>query len=71
MRFLGRSEDKREISLALQGGGSHGAFTWGVLDRLLDSDRADIVAISGASAGAVTLKGPLTRLRTAATSDGQ
>lgn len=40
------------VSLALQGGGSHGAFTWGVLDRLLEEDIA-IDAISGASAGAL------------------
>jgi NTE family protein len=38
--------------LALQGGGSHGAFTWGVLDRLLEEDDLDIVGISGTSAGA-------------------
>ena len=53
MRRPSRVEDQREISLALQGGGSHGAFTWGVLDRLLEQDRTDIVAVSGASAGAV------------------
>lgn len=41
------------IDLALQGGGSHGAFTWGVLDRLLEDDRLEIVAVSGASAGAM------------------
>jgi NTE family protein len=41
------------VSLALQGGGSHGAFTWGVLDRLLEEERIDIEAISGASAGAM------------------
>lgn len=44
------------ISLALQGGGTHGAFTWGVLDRLLqevEADRLSIAAISGASAGAL------------------
>lgn len=44
---------KRSVTLALQGGGSHGAFTWGVLDRLLEDERIDIEAISGASAGAV------------------
>ncbi|HJS85327.1 MAG TPA: patatin-like phospholipase family protein [Acetobacteraceae bacterium] len=45
-----------EIGLALQGGGSHGAFTWGVLDRLLDeveSGALRISGISGASAGAI------------------
>ena len=44
---------KKTISLALQGGGSHGAFTWGVLDRLLADERIEIDGISGASAGAV------------------
>lgn len=43
----------KTITLALQGGGSHGAFTWGVLDRLLQEPRIDIEAISGASAGAM------------------
>ncbi len=45
-----------EVALALQGGGSHGAFTWGVLDRLLDeveSGALRISGISGASAGAI------------------
>lgn len=41
------------IHLALQGGGSHGAFTWGVLDRLLEEPQLDIGAVSGASAGAM------------------
>jgi NTE family protein len=41
------------ISLALQGGGAHGAFTWGVLDRLLEDGRFPIAAISGTSAGAM------------------
>jgi NTE family protein len=41
------------ISLALQGGGAFGAFTWGVLDRLLEEDGPAFDAISGASAGAV------------------
>ncbi len=41
------------IDLALQGGGSHGAFTWGVLDRLLEEDRLHISGISGTSAGAL------------------
>lgn len=42
-----------KINLALQGGGSHGAFTWGVLDRLLEDPRIQIDAISGTSAGAM------------------
>jgi NTE family protein len=41
------------IDLALQGGGSHGAFTWGVLDRLLEEPWLHIAAISGTSAGAM------------------
>lgn len=41
------------VDLALQGGGSHGAFTWGVLDRLLEEDWLTIAGISGTSAGAM------------------
>jgi NTE family protein len=41
------------VSLALQGGGSHGAFTWGVLDALLEDGRMDLEGISGTSAGAM------------------
>ena len=41
------------IDLALQGGGSHGAFTWGVLDRLLEEERFTVEAASGTSAGAM------------------
>jgi NTE family protein len=41
------------IDLALQGGGSHGAFTWGVLDRLLEEPWLTIDGISGTSAGAM------------------
>ena len=48
-----QSTTTRSISLALQGGGSHGAFTWGVLDRLLEDERIIIEAISGTSAGAM------------------
>lgn len=43
----------KQINLALQGGGAHGAVTWGVIDRLLEDDRIDIEGISGTSAGAV------------------
>lgn len=43
----------RYISLGLQGGGSYGAFTWGVLDRILEDERIKIDAISGTSAGAI------------------
>ena len=41
------------VNLALQGGGSHGAFTWGVLDALLEDGRVDLEGISGTSAGAM------------------
>ncbi|NJM43853.1 MAG: patatin-like phospholipase family protein [Brachymonas sp.] len=43
----------KRVSLALQGGGSHGAFTWGVLDALLEDGRMKIDGVSGASAGAM------------------
>src|SRR5271169_5962715 len=46
-------QDPVLIDLALQGGGSHGAFTWGALDRLLEEPRFRIAAISGTSAGAM------------------
>ncbi len=42
-----------KINLALQGGGAHGAVTWGVLQRILEDDRLEVEAISGSSAGAV------------------
>jgi len=44
---------QRSIDLALQGGGSHGAFTWGVLDRLLEDRSLRLTGISGTSAGAM------------------
>ena len=44
---------ERHLSLALQGGGSLGAFAWGVLDRLLEEEHLTFDAVSGASAGAV------------------
>jgi NTE family protein len=49
----GSDRDPVLIDLALQGGGSHGAFTWGVLDRLLEEPWLRIDAISGTSAGAM------------------
>ncbi|MGZ5863556.1 MAG: patatin-like phospholipase family protein, partial [Methyloceanibacter sp.] len=48
-----RNGHSRLIDLALQGGGAHGAFTWGVLDRLLEEGDLEIEGISGTSAGAV------------------
>ncbi|MEM9350645.1 MAG: patatin-like phospholipase family protein [Pseudomonadota bacterium] len=44
---------KQKINLALQGGGAHGSFTWGVLDRLLEEPEIEIAAITGTSAGAL------------------
>jgi NTE family protein len=43
----------KRIDLALQGGGAHGALTWGILDRLLEDERIGISAMSGTSAGAM------------------
>jgi NTE family protein len=45
--------NRKPVNLALQGGGSHGAFTWGVLDRLLEDGRLSLDAISATSAGAM------------------
>ncbi|WP_162917570.1 patatin-like phospholipase family protein [Dongia deserti] len=45
--------ETRRLNLALQGGGAHGAFTWGVLDRLLEEHQLAFEAISGTSAGAI------------------
>ncbi|MBX9699591.1 MAG: patatin-like phospholipase family protein, partial [Acetobacteraceae bacterium] len=43
----------RKVNIALQGGGTHGAFTWGVLERLLEEERIEIDGVSGTSAGAI------------------
>jgi len=43
----------KSVNLALQGGGAHGAFTWGVLDRILEDGRLAIAGVSGTSAGAM------------------
>jgi NTE family protein len=51
------------VDLALQGGGAHGAFTWGVLDRLLEEPWLRIEGISGTSAGAMHAAVPLSRVR--------
>jgi NTE family protein len=50
---VARPPGRRRISLALQGGGTHGAFTWGVLERLLEDERLEIDGLSGTSAGAI------------------
>ncbi|OEY65097.1 patatin-like phospholipase family protein [Marinobacter sp. X15-166B] len=44
---------KKPVNLALQGGGSHGAFTWGVLDYFMEDGRVSVAGISGTSAGAM------------------
>ena len=44
---------EKNVALALQGGGAHGAFTWGVLDALIEDGRLGFEAVSGASAGAM------------------
>ncbi len=51
--MLPQREPRKRIDLALQGGGAHGAFTWGVLDALLEDGRLYFDAISGTSAGAM------------------
>ena len=48
-----RHSHRRTLNLALQGGGAHGAFTWGVLDRFLEDERIVIEGISGSSGGAM------------------
>ncbi|MEP9379644.1 patatin-like phospholipase family protein [Aquabacter sp. CN5-332] len=50
---MARQDAIKPISLALQGGGAHGAFTWGVVDRLLEEESLSISGISGTSAGAM------------------
>lgn len=47
------SSTPRKVALALQGGGSHGAFTWGVLDRMLEDETLEIIGVTGTSAGAM------------------
>ncbi|UVJ45938.1 patatin-like phospholipase family protein [Pseudomonas sp. LS1212] len=47
------SDERKPVALALQGGGMHGAFTWGVLDRLLEDGRLAIEGVSATSAGAM------------------
>ncbi len=50
---MGLLRRKASLNLALQGGGAHGAFTWGVLDKLLEQSDIKLSCISGASAGAI------------------
>jgi NTE family protein len=51
--FKKKASGPRGLSLALQGGGAHGAFEWGILDRLLEEDDIEIKAVTAASAGAM------------------
>ncbi len=48
-----RNKNHKRVNIALQGGGAHGAFTWGVLDKFFEDDRIWIDHISGTSAGAM------------------
>mgnify|MGYP002372981107 FL=1 len=50
---MSSSEEIKKVGIALQGGGAHGAFTWGVLDRLLEAEHIVADAMCGTSAGAV------------------
>ncbi len=52
-RGLAGPRAEKAVALALQGGGSHGAFTWGVLDALIEDGRVAFEAVTGASAGAM------------------
>jgi NTE family protein len=53
MRWLGSRSAPPYLNLALQGGGAHGAFTWGVLEGLLEDQRVRFEGLSGSSAGAM------------------
>jgi NTE family protein len=48
-----KKSETKKVAIALQGGGAHGAFAWGILDRMLEEPRIDIVGVSGTSAGAM------------------
>lgn len=52
-RLVASGSGPRKVALALQGGGSHGAFTWGVLDRMLEDPSLEIIGVTGTSAGAM------------------
>ena len=71
---------RKKINLALQGGGAYGAFTWGVLDHVLEDGRLEIEGIAGASAGAINAvmladdspaAGPTRRVHASRTSGAQ
>jgi NTE family protein len=65
------TEAAAPVSLALQGGGSLGAFTWGVLDRLLETGRVRFDAVSGASAGAINAAAMASGLATGGPADAR
>jgi len=50
---IGAAQEVKTVNLALQGGGAHGAFAWGVLDRLLEEERVALEGVSATSAGAM------------------
>lgn len=64
MALINKKSERKIVNLALQGGGTHGAFTWGVLDALLEDDRIEIEGISGTSAGALNAAVMATHLGT-------
>lgn len=51
--YVSNPANKKKIAVALQGGGAHGALTWGVLDRLLEVEELEAESLSGTSAGAI------------------
>ena len=53
MPVQAKRRNAKQVNLALQGGGSHGAVTWGVLERLMSDRRLHIAGLSGTSAGAM------------------
>jgi hypothetical protein len=53
------SSTPRKVAWALQGGGSHGAFTWGVLDRMLEDETIEIIGVTGTSRDASIKDSPL------------
>jgi NTE family protein len=52
-RVASKSKTAKSLNLALQGGGAHGAFTWGVIDYLLEDGRIEFAAVSATSAGSL------------------
>ena len=63
--------DRPPVCLALQGGGAHGAFQWGVLDRLLEADALDIRAVTASSAGAMNGAALISGLETGGAEGGR